>query len=57
MADMPPFNPPIFRLEPPMPGYFCVVCGHFIPAVDGVIVHDVVPHPVGIDFNEEARPQ
>ena len=26
-------------------GYYCVVCGKYIEAVDGVIVHDDIPHP------------
>ncbi|MDU4249069.1 hypothetical protein [Pseudomonas sp.] len=39
-------------------GYWCVVCGRFLPAdEDGVIVHDNVPHPQDMDFAEEQRPQ
>lgn len=39
-------------------GYWCVVCGRFLPADDcGVIVHDDVPHPEGMTFDEEERPQ
>jgi len=26
-------------------GYYCVICGKFLPEEDGVIVHDDVPHP------------
>ncbi len=38
-------------------GYWCVVCGRFLPAnEDGVIVHDNVPHP-DMTFDEEERPQ
>ena len=37
-------------------GYSCVVCGRFLPACDGVIVHDNVPHPE-MTFDEEERPQ
>lgn len=39
-------------------GYWCVVCGRFLTAdEDGVIVHDDVPHPDGMTFDEEERPQ
>ena len=39
-------------------GYWCVVCGRYLPAdVDGVIVHDDVPHPEEMTFDEEERPQ
>jgi hypothetical protein len=41
-----------------MEGYYCVVCGKFLPADErGVIVHDDIPHPPDMDFDEEARPQ
>ena len=39
------------------PGYWCVCCGRLLPSRDGVIVHDNVPHPVGMAFDDEARPQ
>lgn len=40
------------------PGYWCVVCGRWLPADGfGVIVHDPLPHPAGMSFDEEARPQ
>jgi len=38
-------------------GYWCVVCGRFLEADDGVIVHDNIPHPEFIDFNEEENKQ
>lgn len=39
-------------------GYWCVVCGRHMPADEsGVIVHDDVPHPVDMTFDEEERPQ
>lgn len=39
-------------------GYWCVVCGRYLPAdEDGVIVHDDVPHPEDMTFDEEGRPQ
>jgi hypothetical protein len=39
-------------------GYYCVVCGKFLPAdEDGLIVHDDVPHPPDMTFDEEDRPQ
>lgn len=39
-------------------GYYCVVCGKFLPEDDlGVIVHDNVPHPEDMNFNEEENPQ
>jgi hypothetical protein len=40
-----------------MTGYFCVVCGRFLPLIDGVIVHDEVPHPPDMAFDDEDRPQ
>ncbi len=39
-------------------GYWCVACGRFLPADEcGVIVHDDVPHPENMTFDEEERPQ
>ena len=39
-------------------GYWCVVCGRFLPADEcGVIVHDNVPHPEDMTFDEEEMPQ
>ena len=39
-------------------GYYCVVCGRYLEAdEDGVIVHDDVPHPVDMAFDEEEKPQ
>jgi hypothetical protein len=39
-------------------GYYCVICGRFIEADEyGVIVHDDVPHPPRMDFDEERNPQ
>ena len=40
-----------------MSGYFCVVCGRLLPEIDGVIVHDDVPHPAAMDFADEEKPQ
>ena len=37
-------------------GYWCVVCGRYLPDDDGVVVHDDVPHP-DMTFDEEERPQ
>lgn len=39
------------------PGYWCMVCGRFLPEADGVIVHDDLPHPETMTFDEEANPQ
>jgi hypothetical protein len=37
-------------------GYWCVVCGHWIPAdADAVIVHDRVYHPDIMSFDEDER--
>ena len=33
-------------------GYWCVICGRYLPSDDGVIVHDDVPHPVSMTFEE-----
>lgn len=38
-------------------GYYCVICGKYIEAVDGVIVHDDIPHPPDMTFDEEENPQ
>ena len=38
-------------------GYYCVVCGKYIEAVDDVIVHDDIPHPADMAFDEEENPQ
>jgi len=39
-------------------GYWCVVCGRHLTAdEDGVIVHDDVPHPENMTFDEEEIPQ
>ena len=38
-------------------GYWCVVCGRHLPDDDGVVVHDDVPHPEDMTFDEEERPQ
>jgi hypothetical protein len=44
------------RLTNTPDGYYCVVCGKYIEAVDGVIVHDDIPHP-DMAFDDEKRPQ
>jgi hypothetical protein len=38
-------------------GYWCVVCERFLPKEDGVVVHDAIPHPEWMTFDEESRPQ
>jgi methionyl-tRNA synthetase len=38
-------------------GYYCVVCGRFLPEENGVIVHDDVPHSADMDFGDEEKPQ
>ena len=39
-------------------GYWCVVCGKFLPANEyGVVVHDNIPHPPSMTFNEMDNPQ
>ncbi len=39
-------------------GYWCVVCGRFLPADDdGLIVHDDVKHPDDMTFDDEDNPQ
>lgn len=38
-------------------GYYCVICGRFLPAIDGVIVHDDIEHPQEMDFGDEENPQ
>jgi len=38
-------------------GYYCVICGRFLPDEHGVIVHDDIEHPQEIDFGDEEKPQ
>lgn len=38
-------------------GYYCVVCQRFLPEIDGLVVHDDVPHPYEMTFDEEENPQ
>lgn len=38
-------------------GYWCVVCGRFLPASGGVVVHDDVPHPDNMSFDDGDNPQ
>jgi hypothetical protein len=37
--------------------YWCIFCGRALAEVDGVIVHDNVPHPVDEAFDEEEKTQ
>ena len=34
-------------------GYWCVACKRWLPAVDGVVVHDDIPHPVDMNFDDD----
>ena len=53
-----PTNRERVRGEMKKEGYWCVVCGRFLAADDtGVIVHDDVPHPETMTFDEEDVPQ
>lgn len=48
----------IQKTEAEARGYWCVACGRHLAAdEDGVIVHDDVPHPESMTFDEEERPQ
>ena len=38
-------------------GYYCEVCGKFLPLENGVIVHDDVPHPADMKFNDKETTQ
>lgn len=39
-------------------GYWCVVCGRYLPADDdGLIVHDNVPHSDEMTFDDEENMQ
>ena len=33
--------------------YYCVICARGLPIVDGVVVHDNVPHPEHLTFDED----
>lgn len=37
--------------------YWCVVCNKALPKIDGVIIHDDIPHPESMTFDEEDNPQ
>lgn len=38
--------------------YYCVVCNKLLEADDdGIIVHDPIPHPIEMTFDEEDNPQ
>ena len=42
----------------PSTGYWCVVCNRFLSSLEpGLIVHDAVPHPESMTFDEQERPQ
>jgi hypothetical protein len=39
-------------------GYWCVVCGRYLHADENdVIVHEDIPHPANMKFDEEDNPQ
>lgn len=39
-------------------GYWCVFCNKFLPVDEfGCIIHDSVPHPINLTFDEEDNPQ
>ena len=38
------------------PGYYCVICHKWLQEQDGVIVHDPVPHPPDMTFDEQENP-
>ena len=38
--------------DPEQAGYWCVICGRYLRADDGVIVHDDIPHPLSMTFEE-----
>ena len=39
-------------------GYWCLFCGRYLAAdSDGLIIHDEVPHPCNMTFDEDDRPQ
>ena len=45
-------------MKPASDVYYCVVCGRAIePDGDGVYVHDDVPHPADMTFDEDENPQ
>jgi hypothetical protein len=56
MTNVPEPSKPNSRRRTMDDGYYCVVCGRFLLAVDGVVVHDNVPHP-DMAFDDEEKPQ
>lgn len=49
--------PEVDIAPPGVDGYWGVVCGRFLPAKDGLIVHDNIPHPPMMAFDDEVHPQ
>lgn len=49
------------RLRGSEAGYWCVICNRFLKAEEheggNLIVHDDVPHPDDMTFDDQARPQ
>jgi hypothetical protein len=38
--------------------YYCVICNKLLEEDDdGIIVHDPIPHPIDMTFDEEDNPQ
>jgi len=48
-------------MNAPETGYWCVVCQRFLKAEEhengNVIVHEDIPNPENMTFDEEERPQ
>lgn len=41
-----------------MRGYWCVVCMRFVPIEeDGAVVHDDIPHPIHMTFDDDRMMQ
>ena len=41
----------------PYKSYWCIYCKRQLVTFDGVFVHDDVPHPLDMTFDEEENPQ
>ena len=55
---MPESRHPADRPDRQRACYWCLYRGRTLPVdVDGMVMHDAVPHPMSATFDEEDRPQ
>ena len=48
----------MMKKDPSEEGYWCIICQRLLERdEDGIVVHDNVPHPEDMRFDEEDNPQ